>query len=87
MIDDVFIQNRLRSFFFTSEVEKQIEDSKQSLNDLGQTQIELSSKIQFIEDEKVDMQKSKDEMFYLQDRKQAKDLLAEEIQEQEARIS
>lgn len=57
------------------------------MNDLGQTQIELASKIQFIEDEKHDMQKQKKEMLYLQEMKNKKEHLAEELQEQEQRIA
>ena len=35
---------------------------KESLNDLGQTQIELASKIQYIEEERNEMRKQRDEM-------------------------
>lgn len=45
MIDDVFIQNRLRSVMFTKEVEDLIQIKKETLTDLGLTQIELASKI------------------------------------------
>lgn len=46
---------------------------KESLNDLGQTQIELASKIQFIEEERNEMLKQRDEMMQLQKSKQRKD--------------
>lgn len=87
MIDDVFIQNRMRSVMFMGEVEHQIQIKKESLNDLGQTQIELSSKIQFIVEEQLDMRKQRDEMLYLQEMKQKKESLAEDLQEQEQKIS
>ena len=87
MIDDVFIVNRTRSLMFMSEVEHQIQIRKESLNDLGQTQIELASKIQFIVEEQLDMKKQCDEMHLLQSMKQKKEALAEEIQQQEQRIA
>ena len=46
-------------------VEQLIEVKKESLNDLGQTQIELASKIQFIEEERNDMRKHREEMMQL----------------------
>jgi hypothetical protein len=57
MIDDVFIQNRVRSVKFMSEVEHLIQVKKETLTDLGQSQIELSSKIQSIEEDRLDMKK------------------------------
>ena len=45
MIDDVFIQNRIRSVNFMAEVEHLIQIKKETLTDLGLTQIELASKI------------------------------------------
>jgi len=45
LIDEIFSRNRIRSVLFTAQVEQLIEVKKESLNDLGQTQIELASKI------------------------------------------
>ena len=45
MIDDIFIQNRIRSVEFMAEVQDLINFKKETLTDLGQTQIELASKI------------------------------------------
>lgn len=45
LIDEIFARNRIRSVLFTAQVEQLIEVKKESLNDLGQTQIELASKI------------------------------------------
>jgi glutaredoxin 2 len=86
MIDDVFIQNRLRAVLFVSDVEHQIQIRKESMNDLGQTQIELASKIQFIVEEQTDMRKQKDEMLHLQELKFRKEALDDEIQDQEQKI-
>ena len=60
---------------------------KDTLNDLGQTQIELASKIQFIEEEKREMRKQRQEMMVLCELKMKKESLSLEIQEQEVRIS
>ena len=49
-----------------AQVEQLIEVKKDSLNDLGQTQIELASKIQFIEEERSEMRKEREEMIQLQ---------------------
>jgi hypothetical protein len=57
MIDDVFIQNRVRSVKFMSEVEHLIQVKKETLTVLGESQIELSSKIQSIEEDRLDMKK------------------------------
>ena len=64
-----------------AQVEQLIEVKKESLNDLGQTQIELASKIQFIEEERNEMRKQREEMMALQIAKQKKDALAAANQE------
>lgn len=81
MIDGVFINNRVRSVMFTAQVNNQIELKRELLNDLGQTQIELASKIQFITEEQLDMKKQKDEMQFLAQLKQRKEKLALEVQD------
>ena len=70
-----------------AEVKSLILLKQETLTDLGQTQIELASKIQFINEERLEMQKQKDEMFLLSEMKMSNDLIAEELQEQETRIS
>ncbi len=65
LIDEIFARNRIRSVLFTAQVEQLIEVKKESLNDLGQTQIELASKIQFIEEERNEMRKQREEMMQL----------------------
>lgn len=60
---------------------------KDTLNDLGQTQIELASKIQFIEEEQREMRKQRQEMMVLCELKMKKESMSLEIQEQEVRIS
>ena len=45
LIDEIFIRNRVRSVVFMAQVQNLIEIKKEALNDLGQTQIELASKI------------------------------------------
>lgn len=79
-IDDIFINNRNRSVLFRGEVEYQIQQKKDTLNDLGQTQIELESKIQFIVEEQLEMRKQRAEMLLLQEMKLKKEMLAEELQ-------
>lgn len=81
MIDDIFIQNRIRSVQFMIEVENLIQIKKETLTDLGKTQIELASKIQFITEERLEMQKNKDEMFHLMEIKQNNITLAEALQD------
>jgi len=83
LIDEIFARNRIRSVLFTAQVEQLIEVKKESLNDLGQTQIELASKIQFIEEERNDMRKQREEMMHLQMSKQRKDALTQQIQDKE----
>ena len=87
LIDEIFNRNRIRSVLFMAQVEQLIEVKKESLNDLGQTQIELASKIQFIEEERNEMLKQKEEMMALQQSKQKKDALFSENQEKEQRIN
>ena len=87
LIDEIFSRNRIRSVLFMASVEQLIEVKKESLNDLGQTQIELASKIQFIEEERNDMRKQREEMMQLQQSKQRKDALTEENHEKEQRIT
>ena len=81
LIDEIFARNRVRSVLFMAQVEQLIEVKKESLNDLGQTQIELASKIQFIEEERNEMRKQREEMMQLQIAKQKKDALAAANQE------
>ena len=47
------------------EVKQLIENKRELLGDLGLTQIQLASKTQFIEEEKVDMRKRRQEMVTL----------------------
>jgi len=65
VIDDVFVRNRERSVLFMEEVKQLIENKRELLGDLGLTQIQLASKTQFIEEEKVDMRKRRQEMVTL----------------------
>ena len=60
-----------------------IEIKKEALNDLGQTQIELASKIQFIEEERTDMEKQRKEMQILGEKKYEKEELEQMNHEQE----
>ena len=81
MIDEIFIRNRIRSVYFMAQVQQLIDIKKDTLNDLGQTQIELASKIQFIEEEKRDMEKQRTEMMNLCEMKKRKEDLKQEIQD------
>ena len=87
LIDEIFIRNRVRSVVFMAQVQNLIEIKKEALNDLGQTQIELASKIQFIEEEQCDMQKQRQEMLHLGEKKLEKEALNIEITEQEQRLA
>ena len=69
LIDEIFSRNRIRSELFIAQVEQLIEVKKESLNDLGQTQIELAGKIQFINEERNEMHKQRDAMIELQQAK------------------
>ena len=75
MIDEIFIRNRTRSVHFMAQVQELINFKKETLNDLGQTCIELASKISFIEEEQRDMRKQRDEMMKLCNLKMEKERL------------
>lgn len=47
----------------------------------------MATKILFIQEEQVDMTKQREEMLMLSEMKQRKEALAQEIQDQEARIT
>ena len=87
MIQHIFKQNRMPSINFMAEIDQFMNSQMEERNQLTNTQNELTSKVQAIEEEKREMRKQIDEMRQLCDLKEKKDLYVQEIASGEIRIS